>query len=919
MEMKKAAIYVDGTRHEVDPGEGKNLLEVCLSLGYDLPYFCWHPAMHSVGACRQCAVKLFKDEGDTRGRIIMSCMTAVADGMRISIADEEAREARKGVVEMLMVNHPHDCPVCDEGGECHLQDMTVMTGHNYRDYRFTKRTHTNQDLGPFLNHEMNRCIQCYRCVRFYRDYAGGSDFAVQGWHDNVYFGRASDGPLENEFSGNLSEVCPTGVFTDKTYKAHYARKWDLHTAPSICAHCGVGCNLSPGETEGTIRRIQPRFNAAVNGYFICDRGRFGYEYAAAESRIRFPLRRRPGGRPVAAAETVSEKAALEAAGAALRGSRIVGIGSARASVESNFALRELCGPGRFFAAVDDAQLELQRLMARILAEGPGRSASVDEASKADAVFVLGEDAWASAPILGLALRQASRRDPERRAMDEKRIPPWDDAAVREAVQEERGPFYVAAPGPTGMDFFARETYRAAPDDLVRLGFAVAHAIDPSAPAVEGLDAAALELASRIAASLVAARQSLVVSGSSLGSEALVRAAGAVVAALAAAGKQPLVSFVFPEADSLGALLLASGGLQSAARELGSGAPAVLVVLEADLERVLGAAGAARLMGSAAFRILIDHTQNGTAERAELVLPSATVFESSGSMVSSEGRAQRFFAVLPSPEPAREAWRWIAELAGAAGLSSPGAGGLDALIAEIERKLPVFSGLAEAAPGADFRVRGMRVPRGSPRETSRTARYANVDVHEAPPTEDRDAPLSHSMEGLQGRPPSSLASRFWAPGWNSDQALHKFQDEVGGSLKDGDSGVRLLEPRDGTAGAAPYGSPPEAFAPREGELLVLPRAEVFGSEELSSLSPAVRARVGAAYLALGREDAERLGLAEGSKLRLQLAGARGAEAVSVELPVRIEPMPRGVAAAPLFVAPIPAALLPGRAVITEAKR
>ncbi len=103
--------------------------EACLSLGFDLPYFCWHPALHSVGACRQCAVKQFKDEKDTRGRIVMSCMTPAAEGMRISIDDPEAQAFRAGVIEWLMVNHPHDCPVCDEGGECHLQDMTVMTGH----------------------------------------------------------------------------------------------------------------------------------------------------------------------------------------------------------------------------------------------------------------------------------------------------------------------------------------------------------------------------------------------------------------------------------------------------------------------------------------------------------------------------------------------------------------------------------------------------------------------------------------------------------------------------------------------------------------------------------------------------------------------------------------------------------------------
>jgi len=125
-------IYIDDRPHEIK--EGQNLLQACLSLGFNLPYFCWHPALNSVGACRQCAVKRFKDQNDERGEIVMACMTPADDGIRISIDDPEAREFRAGVIEWLMINHPHDCPVCDEGGECHLQDMTVMTGHNYREH-----------------------------------------------------------------------------------------------------------------------------------------------------------------------------------------------------------------------------------------------------------------------------------------------------------------------------------------------------------------------------------------------------------------------------------------------------------------------------------------------------------------------------------------------------------------------------------------------------------------------------------------------------------------------------------------------------------------------------------------------------------------------------------------------------------------
>jgi len=155
-----ATIYIDDRGYKADPKQ--NLLHACLSLGFNLPYFCWHPALGSVGACRQCAIKQFKNEEDKRGKIVMACMTAAKDGIRISLDDPEARGFRASVAEWLMVNHPHDCPVCDEGGECHLQDMTVMTGHGYRRYDFPKRTFRNQYLGPFVNHEMNRCIQCYR-------------------------------------------------------------------------------------------------------------------------------------------------------------------------------------------------------------------------------------------------------------------------------------------------------------------------------------------------------------------------------------------------------------------------------------------------------------------------------------------------------------------------------------------------------------------------------------------------------------------------------------------------------------------------------------------------------------------------------------------------------------------------------------
>jgi len=349
------SIFIDGVEYTADPE--RDLLSVCLGLGIDLPYFCWHPALGSVGACRQCAVKQFKDADDTRGKLVMACMTPAADGTRIGIADQEAAALRRGVIEWLMTNHPHDCPVCEEGGECHLQDMTLMSGHVYRRHRFPKRTFRNQDLGPCIGHEMNRCITCYRCVRFYRDHAGGEDLRAMGIGDAVYFGRQTDGTLESPFSGNLVEVCPTGVFTDKPFARRYLRKWDLMTAPSVCVHCAVGCNIQPavraGEYDGPLRRVMNRYNDAVNGDFICDRGRFGGDFVNAVDRPRRVQRHGGAGPGRATADD-----ALADLADRLRAGRVLGIGSPRASLEANFLLRQLVGVERFVAGCAAPEHEL---------------------------------------------------------------------------------------------------------------------------------------------------------------------------------------------------------------------------------------------------------------------------------------------------------------------------------------------------------------------------------------------------------------------------------------------------------------------------------------------------------------------------------------------------------------------------------
>jgi len=866
-------IYIDNKPYEVKE-KGRNLLDVCLSLGFNLPYFCWHPAMHSVGACRQCAVKMFKDEKDTKGWITMSCMTEAKDGVRISVNDPDAVAFRGQVAEWLMVNHPHDCPICDEGGECHLQDMTVLTGHTYRRYGFKKRTHRNQNLGPFINHEMNRCIQCYRCVRFYRDYAGGRDFNVFGWHDSVYFGRHQDGVLESEFSGNLVEVCPTGVFTDKTLKQHYTRKWDLQTAPSICVHCGLGCNTIPGERYGLLRRVYARFNADINGYFICDRGRYGYEFVNSPKRLRAPLVRDSHGHP----KPERREKALKIASDMLKAGKATGIGSPRASVEANFALRELVGADRFVAGVSQRELDLLRSIINVL-RGGVRGASLHEVEMSDAVFILGEDPTQSAPMLDLALRQAAIRKPKETAA-KIGIPEWHDAAVREVVQLDRGPFFIATPDAIKLDSEATATHRFGPDGIARLGFAVAHELDTAAPAVPELR----DTANPIADALKQAKRPIIVSGVSLGSDAIVMAAANVARALTKLNPETRVFFVVPDCNSIGLALMADKGLDAIATESADR----LVVLENDLHRRMPSPAIDALFAGTTDVIAIDHLTNTTTAGAHVALPAATFAEQTGTLVNNEGRAQRFVQVFEAPEPVQASWRWLAELKWRLeGLPELPWSTLDQVLAAIENELPVFKGIAAAAPLADFRMVGKRIPRDSHRQTGRTAVTANVTVHEPKPGEDRDAPMAFSMEGFGGPPPPELMPRAWAPGWNSGQAINKFQIEVGSGMHRSAPGRKLIEPsaEQGTY----FNSVPSPFQTRAGEFLILPASHIFGSEELSIHAPGISELSTKPYIGLATADAARLGIAEGQTVSLRL----GREAIS--LPVRVRPaLPAGVA-------------------------
>lgn len=857
-------ITIDGKYYEAKPE--KNLLETCLSLGIDIPHFCFHPALGSVGACRLCAVKKFRDKDDTKGRIVMSCMEPVTEGLIVSVDDPEAKAFRASVIESLMTNHPHDCPVCDEGGECHLQDMTVMTGHNYRRYDFPKRTYNNQELGPFISHEMNRCIQCYRCVRFYRDYAGGKDLNVFASRNNVYFGRHEDGPLENEFSGNLVEVCPTGVFTDKTLSKHFTRKWDLSNAPSVCVHCSVGCNTIISERYGSLRRIMSRYNGAVNGYFICDRGRFGYEFINDEKRIKTAqIRSNKDG----IAEPVDNERLFAILDQSLsKDKNIIGIGSPRASLESNFALISLVGRENFYHGISKKEFLLTKTISEFFQNKGVRTPSLKQIEKADAILVLGEDLTNTAPMIALALRQAVRNVPDEEAK-KKGIPSWNDAPLRVLAQDARSPVFIATPFIDSLDVIAESTFRATPQDIANLGYSIAQKLDDRAPDSNTEKKDLKDLAGKIALSLKNAKNPLIISGISYGDEAIIHAALNITMALLSNGSNVMLSMVLPECNSMGLSLLPGKSFEDSDLLGENKEIDTLVVLENDLFRRADENSVNELFKKSRQVIVLDHLSNRTTQKADILLPAATYAGSEGTIVNNEGRAQRYYKAIENKNQIKESWQWIRDFIKVRDTNHIVSWNrFDDIADSLANELPLFSKLKNYMPGADFRMLNTKIPRQTIRYSGRTAMNANIAVSETKLSQDNDSPLAFSMEGQPENPPSSLVPFYWVPGWNSVQAMYNYLDEPGGSMKGGDPGVRLFESAE-EGNHIYFKHKAQITVVQKDEWLIVPVYQIFGSDELSSASTSILQRIHEPFVLMNKKDADIITVKDGDTVQLEI--------------------------------------------------
>ena len=711
-------LKIDGLEIEVE--QGTKVIEAAARLGIIIPRFCFHPGLGSVGACRVCAVKFL--EGPVKG-VQMSCMVDACDGMAVSTTDEEAVDFRKHVIEWLMMNHPHDCPVCDEGGHCLLQDLTVAGGHGIRRYLGKKRTYTDQYLGVFIQHEMNRCIQCWRCRRFYQEFAGYRDLGALQIAHHIYFGRARDGQLENPFSGNIIDICPTGVYTDKPSRFS-GRRWDFERGPSLCIHCSLGCNVITSARYREMVRLEARFSESVNGHFICDRGRYGFSYTNHQER---PRRARIGTDEVPLNKAIQMAAEKISHISQRNGSKAIAcLGSIRSCLENQAILMKLC---RAHEWNDPAYFEtpamankVKRAVSRLDEE---LAVSMREMEKADFIIAVGVDPVNEAPMLALAMRQAFR----------------NEATI--AVIDPRPVFLP----------FEFEHLPVAPDDLeLCLSALIKGAVDRSAAEKMGEealrfyeavpaeypDAALKDRMAKITQKLRQSRYPVIACGSGVVRETTPDVAADNFLLLHAAKDRAGLFYVMPGANAFGAALLSpdSGSLMNVIESIEKGSVKALILVETDpFWSFPDEARLKQAVEKLELFLVMDYLPSPAARLAHFFFPTRTLFEMETSFVNQEGRVQFatpayrggipisqisagehpprvFRREIPGGEP-EPAWEILAKLANA--ISLPGREMLPLSRRELWRwivkEYPAFSKVQIA----DEPPEGVRVNPGLSRE------------------------------------------------------------------------------------------------------------------------------------------------------------------------------------------------------------
>ncbi len=648
-------LTIDG--REIEVARGFTVLQACEQAGVEIPLFCYHERLAIAGNCRMCLVEMERSP-----KPIASCAMAAADGMVIRTNSPMVKKAREGVMEFLLINHPLDCPICDQGGECDLQDQAMVYGRGRNRFEENKRAVAEKDLGPLIKTFMTRCIHCTRCIRFMDDIAGVAELGAVGRGEHMEIDTYIEKALDSELSGNIIDLCPVGALTSKPY-AFAARSWELKRTESIDVLDAVGSNIRVDARGPTVLRVLPRLNEDVNEEWISDKTRFACDGLRAE-RLDQPMVRRDG--RLEAASWDEAFAAIAARAKRLGGERIGAIAGDLADAEA------MCALGDLMAALGSPHVDCRQDGARLDASvraGYLFNTTIAGIERADACLLVGTNPRWEAPLINARLRK----------------------------RYLGAGFKVASVGPAADLTYPVERLGAGPATLAEVAagkhsFAKVLRDAERAMIVVGMGALArsdgagvLATARKLAVTLGMVRDDW--NGFNVLHTAAARVAGLDLGLVPGKGGK----------DTAGILKAAAAGDIALVYLLGAD--------EIDMARL-----------GDAFVVYQGHHGDAGARRADVVLPGAAYTEKSAVYVNTEGRVQQTRLAVFPPGEAREDWKIVRALSAALGKPLPydTLAAVRARMAEIAPHLDRLDAVTPAAWGSFGADRKLnRAPFASP--------------------------------------------------------------------------------------------------------------------------------------------------------------------------------------------------------------
>ena len=666
MSDDKVTIEIDG--RSLEARKGAMIIQVADAAGIDIPRFCYHPKLSIAANCRMCLVEVEKAP-----KPLPACATPVMDGMRVFTASPRALAAQKATMEFLLINHPLDCPICDQGGECELQDLSMGYGGSLSRFAERKRAVQDKDIGPLVETEMTRCIHCTRCVRFGDEVAGLRELGATGRGEHMEIGTYVEHAMVSELSGNVIDLCPVGALTAKPSRFR-ARAWELIQHPGVAPHDCVGSNVSVHTLRNRLVRVVPRSNEAVNECWLSDRDRFAYEGVNSDQRALAPLLRGEAG----LAEVEWEQA-LATAAARLQAviesngpQEVAFLAAPNASLEELYLVQKLAR-GLGVPNVDHRLRQLDFSDQEEAPAFPWLGCQLAELEQLHAALLVGSNVRMEQPLIGHRIRKAAMRGARVSFINPRRYP------VRFALSAER-----VVPG------------RELALELARVAAAAAQASDSKLPKTfQGV--AELQPDSthrRIAEELLGAERGMVL----LGSQALYSPDLAKLRLLAgwlARATGCRFGYLPESANAAGGWLAGAvphrGPAGVAAELLGLSAAEmfsrprkayVLFGFDPEYDCASPAAARAALEGAELVLALACYRGGLLEQCCDLLLPVASFAESAGTWVNAEGRWQSVPGAISPPGRARPAWKVLRVLANLCAVSGFDYLSADAVVEEL---------------------------------------------------------------------------------------------------------------------------------------------------------------------------------------------------------------------------------------------